>query len=153
MLIKFKKKKQAVSFLLILFVTLNFYFFYFESNECAYRIEHFRFFFLSLPTGGLLFSANFLALISLIKSKNALSTLSLVLADVSMYGLAHLVALSIASSFRTCRFCCKSDLFPISINGTSSAFFTLRICSLKSDIIRQSFFASKLKFTTIKNPT
>ncbi len=93
-----------------------------------------HFFFLPLvgflPVCCFVTSAIFLVFISRIKSKNALSTFSRVFADVSMYGLPHLVALPEASSCLTVRLAAKSDLLPIKIIGMSSVFFTLSICSL-----------------------
>ena len=68
-----------------------------------------------------LFSDMFLALISLIRSKNTLSTLARVLADVSTYCTPHSSALVLASSMGTCLRSSRSDLFPMTSNGL--AFF------------------------------
>lgn len=60
-----------------------------------------------------------------------LSTLALVLADVSTYCTDHSSALFRASSADTCLLSSKSDLFPTNNRGIlSSSAFTLRICSL-----------------------
>ena len=59
-----------------------------------------------------------------------LSTLALVLADVSTYWTPHSPALAVASSAETCRRSSRSDLLPTSSRGMASSSFTLRICSL-----------------------
>lgn len=60
-----------------------------------------------------------------------LSTLALVLADVSTYWTPHSSAFPRASSTDTCRRSSRSDLFPTSRRGIlSSSAFTRRICSL-----------------------
>lgn len=60
-----------------------------------------------------------------------LSTLALVLADVSTYWTPHSSAFPRASSTETCLRSSKSDLFPTTSSGIlSSSAFTRRICSL-----------------------
>lgn len=65
--------------------------------------------------------------------RRTLSTLALVLADVSTYWTAHSSAFPRASSTDTCRRSSRSDLFPTSRRGIlSSSAFTRRICSLST---------------------
>lgn len=64
-----------------------------------------------------------------------LSTLALVLADVSTYGTLHCLARSCASSTLTYRLSSRSALFPTNRNGIVSSFFTRNICSLQWKIL------------------
>lgn len=64
-----------------------------------------------------------------------LSTLALVLADVSTYGTLHCLARSCASSTLTYRLSSRSALFPTNRNGIVSSFFTRNICSLQRKIL------------------
>lgn len=71
-------------------------------------------------------------------SSDTLSTLALVLADVSTYWTPHSSAFARASSTDTCRRSSRSDLFPTSRRGIlSSSAFTRKICSLWA---QQPFF-------------
>lgn len=62
---------------------------------------------------------------------HTLSTLSLVLADVSTYGTPQSCALDWASFNDTFRLSVKSPLLPTNKKGMLSSFFTRRICSLQ----------------------
>lgn len=67
----------------------------------------------------------------LVSERCTLSTLALVLADVSTYCTAHSSAFPRASSTDTCRRSSRSDLFPTTSRGIlSSSAFTRKICSL-----------------------
>lgn len=73
---------------------------------------------------------HFLRLSSLImrnKSKNALSTFSLVFADVSIKGTPQFFALFSPTERDTFRLSSRSDLFPIKINGMRSSLSLTRI--------------------------
>ena len=91
----------------------------------------FRDFFPSLPV--LLPSESiFRARISLIRSKNTLSTFSRVLAEVSTYGTFQASAWARALARGTARRSVRSLLFPTRINGMVSSPLTRRICSRNS---------------------
>lgn len=97
----------------------------------------------SITTGKTIFHNNARITISVYRKKcrhNApivltLSTLALVLADVSTYGTLHCLARSCASSTLTYRLSSRSALFPTNRNGIVSSFFTRNICSLQWKIL------------------
>ena len=101
-----------------------------QSKHHSMKHLFFFFSFLGLPPFASL--SVFLVRISRIKSKNTLSTFSLVFADVSTYGTFQLSALFCAWDCNTWRFSFRSHLLPTKMKGMVSSLLTRRICSRNS---------------------
>ena len=91
----------------------------------------------------------FLDRISRIKSKNTLSTFSLVFADVSTYGTFQLSARFCAWDCDTSRFSVRSHLLPTKTKGMVSSLFTRRIWSRKSWQAYNTLSIVQLEFLVI----